>query len=298
MRVRTHQQRIALHLIVVGVMAMTMVFAAAAPGMAHHCTGGGSVDDDGGDVIAECHGVTPGRPPTSGSHSYLWDLYCSELYPFEDGFRVEFKLEGPMTPEEVELFGFDPTGEYVWYTILCWANGTATDVGAITVEETPPIPPEVLRDRARARINPPPPSPATSPSLDAMTYVQLPTWLWLNEAEWVSITESETQGFTTVVVTATPVEATWTMGDGNEVVCAGPGVAWERGLAEDATDCAYIYRSSTYGEPAGRFSAEVSVLWVFEWWINDRPQGEFGDLALSTGFEVAVAEIQAVESGG
>ena len=60
----------------------------------------------------------------------------------------------------------------------------------------------------------------------------------------------------------------------------------------------YTYRHTTYGEPEGRFEASVTVTWEFEWWINDRYQGVFGDLDLSTSFAVAVAEIQAVESGG
>jgi hypothetical protein len=128
--------------------------------------------------------------------------------------------------------------------------------------------------------------------------VNFPTWLWLDAAAWQPITESESQGFTTVTVAATPVEAVWEMGEGNPVVCDGPGVPWTQGLPVDGTDCAYSYVHSSYGLLEGRFDAVVSVRWVFEWWINDRPQGVFGELVLSTGFGVAVAEIQALETGG
>jgi hypothetical protein len=88
------------------------------------------------------------------------------------------------------------------------------------------------------------------------------------------------------------------MGDGGEVTCSGPGVAWFSGAAEDATDCSYVYRHSSYGEPEGQFDATVTVTWEFEWWINDVPQGVFGTVDLSAGFGLAVAEIQAVETGG
>jgi hypothetical protein len=55
---------------------------------------------------------------------------------------------------------------------------------------------------------------------------------------------------------------------------------------------------SSYGEPGGRFAASVTVSWQFEWWINDVYQGVFGIVDVPAGFGVAVAEIQAVETGG
>jgi|GEM_PF-2507185 len=297
MRVRTHRTRLAGRLIVVAALAASTMVMATGSAHAHHCTGSGNIDDHGGDVVAECHGVTPGRPPTRASVEYLWELYCSGVAVYEDGFRVEFVRAESLTAEEVELFGFDPTGVYWWYTVLCWGDGDGVEVGDIAVEVTAPVPPEVLRDRARARIEPPVPAPATSPPLDAMTFVNFSTWLWVDESSWVPVTESESQGFTTVTVTATPVVAVWDMGEGDPVSCVGPGVAWVLGSPEDGTDCSYTYVHSSYGRPGGRFEASVSVTWVFEWWINDRPQGVFGDLEVSTSFVVAVAEIQALETG-
>jgi hypothetical protein len=88
------------------------------------------------------------------------------------------------------------------------------------------------------------------------------------------------------------------MGDGGGVTCLGPGVVWTSGASDDETDCKYTYLSSSYGEPEGQFEASVTVTWEFEWWINDVYQGVFGTVDLSTSFGVAVAEIQAVETGG
>jgi hypothetical protein len=42
----------------------------------------------------------------------------------------------------------------------------------------------------------------------------------------------------------------------------------------------------------------VTVTWEFEWWINDVYQGVFGTVDVAAAFDVAVAEIQAVETGG
>ncbi len=196
------------------------------------------------------------------------------------------------------MFGLDPTGEYVWYDVICWRDGRGNIEVQIIVEITPPVAPEVVRDIAAARLEPPAPSPETSPPLARQTVVQVPTWLWLDQASWSSIEVSTTRGVTTVTVRATPTYARWVMGDGGGITCPGPGVAWSSGSSEGDTDCSYTYEHSSYGEPEGRFEASVMVTWEFEWWINDVYQGVFGTVDLSASFGVEVAEIQAVETGG
>lgn len=297
MRIRTHRQRTPVRLTIAVASIVVAMALGAAPAWADHCSGDGDIYQGGGEVVGECHGVDPGNPGTTSVHE-LWDIYCTDAGPYQEGDEVGFYEVGPMNPEEVELMGLDPTGEYVWYDVICWRDGRGLTDYPIIVEVTPPVPPEVIRDRAAARIEPPPPNPETSPSLADQVYVQVPTWLWLDAADWSPIEVSETQGLVTVTVRATPTLALWVMGDGGEMACAGPGVAWFDGAAEDATDCSYTYRHSSYGEPEGRFAAAVTVTWEFEWWIIDVPQGVFGTVDLTAPFEVAVAEIQAVETGG
>jgi len=217
---------------------------------------------------------------------------------YRAGDRVEFVVTDQLTEGDVADLGFDPAGEYWWWLVNCWRGGVLANSFEVAVEVAPPVSPEVIRDVAAARVVPPVPVPETSPPLSRQTFVQIPTWLWLDEATWVPIEASETRGFTTVTVRATPIEAGWVMGDGGEVTCAGPGVVWVSGMAEDATDCSYTYLHSTYGEPEGRFAASVTVSWEFEWWINDNPQGVFGTVDVSAPFAVAVGEIQALETGG
>jgi hypothetical protein len=269
----------------------------AAPARADHCSGEGDIYQGGGEVVGECHGVDPGRPGST-SVNELWAIYCSDVGPFREGDEVGFYEVAPVSADEIELLGLDPSGEYVWYDVICWRDGRSEVEYPIVVEITPPVSPEVIRDSAAARLEPPSPVPATSPSLTQQTYVQVPTWLWLDAADWSPVEVSETRGLVTVTVRATPTRALWVMGDGGEVACSGPGVEWFSGAGEDATDCSYIFRHSSYGEPEGRFDASVTVTWEFEWWINDVPQGVFGTVDLSAGFEMAVAEIQAVETGG
>lgn len=297
MRIRTHRPRASVGLILAVASLAAAVALHAVPALADHCSGDGDIYQGGGEVVGECHGDDPGRPGSTSVHE-LWNIYCADVGPYQEGDEVAFYEVAPVDPDEIELFGLDPTGEYVWYDVICWHDGRGEGDYSIIVEITPPVPPEVIRDRATARLEPPPPDPATSPPSAQQTYVKIPTWLWLEAAAWTPVEVSETQGLVTVTVRATPTGALWLMGDGGEVYCSGPGIAWYSGAPEDATDCSYTYRHSSYGEPDGRFRASVTVTWEFEWWINDVPQGVFGSVELTTPFELAVAEIQAVETGG
>lgn len=297
MRIRTNRPRTAFRLAIALALIGSATVLAAPPASASSCSGDGGIRDRGGDVVAECYVVTPGQP---GDHSMneVWDIYCIAVGPFQEGDEVGFYEEVSVTPDEVVMFGLDPTGEYVWYDVICWRDGRSNIEVQIIVEITPPVAPEVIRDIAAARLEPPAPSPETSPPLARQTFVRVPTWLWLDQAAWSPIEVSTTRGLTTVTVRATPTHARWVMGDGGDITCLGPGVAWTSGASEDDTDCSYTYQHSSYGEPEGRFEASVMVTWEFEWWINDVYQGVFGTVDLSASFGVEVAEIQAVETGG
>jgi len=298
MRVRTYRPRIAIRLILATALCGLTMLLIAAPASAHHCSGSGQIDDLGGDVVAECHGQTPGRPGGRTVHE-TWDTYCAAAVgKYQEGDKVEFYATDPLTPGEVNHLGFDPTGEYWWWNMTCWRDGTPAHSYEFAVEVSAPVLPEAIRDAVAARLEPPPPDPETSPPLARQTFVHVPTWLWLDPANWVAIEASETRGFTTVTVRATPTHASWLMGDGGGITCLGPGEVWVSGASEDDTDCAYSYSHSAYAEPEGRFEGSVTVTWEFEWWINDTYQEIFGTVELSTSFAVAVAEIQAVETGG
>ncbi|MDF1597860.1 MAG: hypothetical protein P1T08_17405, partial [Acidimicrobiia bacterium] len=233
MRVRTNRSGPTNGLILAAAVLVLSTLISARPALADHCSGDGQIDDRGGDVVGECHGIVPGEPETYTMNE-LWDYYCADAGPFREGDEVGFYEVGPVEPDEIELFGLDPTGVYVWYDVICWRDGRGDIEVQIIVEVTPGVPPEVIRDIAAARLEPPPPVPATSPPLANETFVQVPTWLWLDPGYWSPLEASETRGAVTVTVLATPTRATWAMGDGRETTCFGPGVAWTQGAAEDA----------------------------------------------------------------
>ena len=77
----------------------------------------------------------------------------------------------------------------------------------------------------------------------AQTFVNFPTFLWLNSAQWHDYSATANDGFKAVTAIAVPSSVTWTMGDGHATTCGGPGVAWQPGV--DQSDCTYTYATSS-----------------------------------------------------
>jgi hypothetical protein len=67
------------------------------------------------------------------------------------------------------------------------------------------------------------PSPVirSSPAQAALQLTNLPTWLWINPAEWVPESQTATVPGESATATATPVSVTWHPGDGSTVTCQG-----------------------------------------------------------------------------
>ena len=328
MRARTDNPSAAKYLtaLVAALLAWTLV--AAAPALAQDeppdptgptgegplpptCFGSGGHDDAGGGVIGECFGNSPGAGPSiTVSSQMVWNWYqCNQWREYSVGSRVAaVTFHDDLDIDAIIGYGLDPTATYAWYHITCeWHSGEFDDAGNPIVETwgwgfqvietSPPVDPLVLRQRAEDRIDPDPPTPATAPMWDAFpAAVNLPTWLWL-EDDWEPQEESETEGFVTVVVQARPVEVTWELGDG-VVVCETGGVAWAPGMADSLSDCLYTFENSSAGQAGEAYEASATVRWVFHWWLNGVSLGDYDEFTLTTPFAIAVAEIQAIETGG
>ena len=79
-----------------------------------------------------------------------------------------------------------------------------------------PAPPDpaVLAALARQTLGLPSPVIRSSPAQAALQLTNLPTWLWINPAEWVPESKTATVPGESVTATATPVSVTWHPGDG------------------------------------------------------------------------------------
>jgi len=291
-------------LAVVLMMAVAVVVVEASPVVAHHCGGTTTITGSGGGVSYECHGNAPGAPPPVVSSQGTWEAYClysttqNGVQAWAEGNTVSSHRQRTLTLDEMVLHKLPINGTYAFYRVDCHrADGSGFVGGLFIWTEDPPVDPEVLRDRAAARIDLVPPEIGTSPDFSEFpAIVQMETWLWTTDV-WETKHDFEEQGFLRVDVYARPDNITWTFGDGNQVVCAGPGVEWTPSADYGGTYCSHTFTSSSSGLPNSAYTASATLSWVFSWSINTVDQGDFGTVTQTTDFLIQVGEIQAVESG-
>jgi hypothetical protein len=170
------------------------------------------------------------------------------------------------------------------------------------VVELPPRPalaptPRRLAEEALDYTPLPLPEPITSPD-EWSTIVNFPTWLAVGD--WSPArAEAAVSGLATTVV-ATPLRAVWEMGDGTEVICAGPGRRYDLSIPDDeqSTDCSHIYRISSAGVGRGdTYEASVTVVYRVTWSATDGSGGDLGELPVTRRFPMEVGEVQAVVVG-
>lgn len=123
------------------------------------------------------------------------------------------------------------------------------------------IRPEVLAQRAIDRLSLP--TPVMNASPESMQLVQLPVWLAVTESSWEQQSASASVPGLTVTATATPVSASWSMGNGDSETCNGPGTAWTpaSGETEASPDCGYVYEQAS----ESGLRVAVTVVWQVRW---------------------------------
>lgn len=151
-----------------------------------------------------------------------------------------------------------------------------------------------LANRAFSSFKVTAPTPTLSPAKAVVNY---PTWLWL-QGGWAPQSATATVPGLSATVTATPSKVVWSMGDGHQVTCAGPGVAYDPELADSAqhTDCSYTYATSSAGQSNGSFTASVTVYYGASWTATDGTAGQLGTVTGVTTFAVTVEQIEAVNA--
>ena len=195
---------------------------------------------------------------------------------------------------------YDVNGTVQYSSTGRWLQKICPGLGAVAVDGRTLIPDgglvdvEALALQARASIGIAGPSIRTSPEANGRLYVQVPTWLWIDGGWWHTYDATASTGRVTATVTARPVGVTWALGDGTSTTCTGPGVAWRPGLAEDATDCAHTYRTSSAGSESGTFPLTATVELEISWTSNIGQGGTLPAIDRSSSRAVEVGEIQAV----
>ena len=175
--------------------------------------------------------------------------------------------------------------------------GNGSDQGFCEVSPlpSPVVDPQVLAAQARNTLALPTPDIRLNPAPPQDQLVHLATWMWL--ANWAPASSQAAVPGVTVTVTAQPDRVIWDMGNGDQVVCAGPGTPYDANKAEEAqhSDCTYTYRRSSAGRPNESYVITATVEWSAAWSVAGAPGGgSLPGLRRSSSVSVRVAEIQAI----
>lgn len=262
------------------IVATTLLVLVASPAAADS-ESDGFIDPVDGPTVEVGDGVsTPGGGGAPGDDDCVWRVAIAD-----DLDMGIFDVDGTQL--------FSETGR--WLERVC--NGSVQVINGMgIVPEGGAVDPAELASEARASIPIGGPGIATSPDADRQTYAQVTTWLWIDGSWWKTYTATATAGRVSATVTATPVSALWSTGDGTTVDCHGPGVEWRRGLDDDDTYCSHVYRQSSAGREGGAYPLEVTVGFEVAWFSNVGPSGTLDGLERSSSRSLRVGEIQAVET--
>lgn len=187
----------------------------------------------------------------------------------------------------------------VWFQQLCTdPEGNIVISNVIWVSNADP---KTLAQKAFQYAPLPNLSISLNPSTDRDQIVNLPTWLWLNSSAWQPVSATASVGGLTATTTATPSSIVWNTGDGEQLTCNGPGVAYDPSKPESAQhgDCVHTYRRSSASAPNGRFTVTATVRWHVTWTASgfapgSAIAGDLGVITRSVTTTVRVAEVQAL----
>ncbi|MEU5530129.1 hypothetical protein ABZ744_24655 [Micromonospora chersina] len=209
---------------------------------------------------------------------------------FNNGDGCYYKLAEPQPTA--------PEGQQ-WYVQTC--NGG--DLGAqTTVLRDGPPPgygappdPEELARRALASISLLPPRVAVAPRRSkGPGLVGLPVWMWASggASYFGPLRASASDRGLTVEITARVTRIVWTMGDGTQVTCTGPGTPYAADgprAGRTSPDCGY---DRGYAR-AGTYQVSATTFWAVEW-SGGGESGEIAQSRVSGTVPVQINELQVV----
>lgn len=229
--------------------------------------------------------------PTVTSHRRVGVRRCS----YYQG-QLVYELANDQGIEIPQLTG--PQGR--WFTVACKTPGSPEYTYELRyVPLRSPVVTQAidLAEEARRQLLLPEPEIHTSPPAGADSVVGVPVFLWVPPEAWQAEEATAEIPGVSVTVRAEPERTVWTMGDGGQVECHGPGEPWNPSLPEEAqpSSCRYTYRSTSVGQPDERFPVTATVYWKATWTVVGAPGGgDLGEIARSATTSVRVAQIQTV----
>lgn len=184
-------------------------------------------------------------------------------------------------------------GPGAWFRKICFDDRGMSTATVIWIADRPD--PAQLAEDALDRVPVPAPAVQLNPTAEQTQVVNVETWLSIDPAQWKAVSASASAGGVTVTTTATPERVVWRMGNGDQVVCNGPGTSYDasKPAAGQATDCGYTYRRSSASAPDGEFQLSATVEWSVRWSaLGAAGAGVLGPMSRTTTVPVRVGEIQ------
>ncbi|MBF8169542.1 hypothetical protein IW294_01975 [Streptomyces olivaceus] len=284
-------------------------------------TGGGGRESSGGftpagDWTPPACWYEPKWTPAEFAEEFRksWDI------PHASGVGEAYRLSQDhyINGEPYEDFNKEKTGKGIWWesvrdedraeagdpaAFACDARTFWVDNGEAPEVENA-VTPEILAQLAYSRIKVPDTSVTLAPG-DA-TKVNLPTWAWLDNAEFdeVSVTASLDVGGVNIqaTTTATPVALKLEPGtpDAETYPASGEctinadgsiGEPYAKGKADQTPPCGIKYLRSSGN---GAFDLQATITWDIAWTGTGGAGGDLPDGTFGTTQAVTVQEIQAV----
>jgi hypothetical protein len=269
-------------LIAAAVVAGSIIVGAAAPALADDGigVGGGGAEDPWAEVGVP-GAELPGNP-SGGSGRVRCVLY--DVPGIETPYDVtRVPVRDPVPGRTYVLTCTNARGEEVYNELIVYEPG-------VTVIDAAGLARHAYRDLPLLF-----PAAHLSPPADADQLVGVPTWLWVDARSWVATSATASVPGLSATVTATPVRLVWRPGDGAEVVCEGPGRAYDpaRRAREQRTECSHTYQRSSHRQPGGRYRAEVQMVWRVTWHGSNGRRGTLPDVWRGVRFGVRAVERQA-----
>lgn len=124
----------------------------------------------------------------------------------------------------------------------------------------------------------------------------LPLWLWVDGSSWEEPLIARVQaGSVWAEAKAIPVSQRWDFGDGNGIICEGPGTPYEQGMdaLEGSPDCGYTYRRTSKDEPDSAYTVTSTITWRVTWVGSGNTAGELEPLRISDAITYTVRQARA-----
>lgn len=266
----------------------------------------GAADGDGQNTFANAQasggeltvqaGVTEWAPPAGSSWAKTTQSDPPPGKPNPNQpYGCTYTSGGPSATASLGAGGAQP-GQ--WVFPVCAGPGVIDPMPPVWVTGAQPaavtvaVNPIALAQQAVQQLDLGSPTIEMAPPDGSPQLVGVASWLWIDPADWRTLTASASAGPVTTTATATPTKVVWDMGDGSSVTCDGPGTPYSSSEPNATTDCSYTWPQ------AGTFTVTATVYWSVTWTAASAPGG--GNLGLQAGrpvqVPVTVTESQAINT--